>query len=50
MGDGAGQFTCRRETVDGKFRHALSRLHFGKLAPTILTSEAGDQPSMLPTQ
>ena len=32
-----GQFASGREAIDmGKFSHALSRLHFGKLTPTML--------------
>ena len=30
----------------GKFRHALPRLHFGKLTPTMLTQQDRDKPGL----
>ena len=47
VSDRGGQFASGREAVDmGKLCHALPRLHFGKLTPTMLTQQDRDKPGL----
>ena len=47
MGNGCGQLTGRREAIDmSKFRHALTRLHFGGAASAMLLQQDQDKPGL----
>src|SRR3954468_19304861 len=47
MSNGGGQFPSGREAVDmSKLCHALPRLYFGQLTPTMLMQQDHDKPGL----